>query len=137
MATLQSSTLRNNTANGTFGNLNKAIGVADLAAAPIATVVEVLRLEAGTTVTGLDVFHGALGATTSLTVGVSFYDTAHGTDDADAFATVADTSASGKASYAGVPLVFEYPVKITVTVGGAAATGKVTVVPEYIYVGAK
>lgn len=135
MAIKQSTTFRNATANGTFGNLNKEIAFADLAADAVNDVTEVLRLEAGTTITGMAIHHGALGAGTGIKVGVSYFDDEDGTADDDAFATIADASAEGTKAYECLPITFEVPVKLTVTVTGAAATGRVTVVPEYIYKG--
>ena len=137
MATKQADTLRDVTCNGTFGNLNKAIGKAVLAADAATTVIEVLRLEAGTTITGVAVHHGANGASTGVTVGYAYVDSDNGVAVPDAFATVADTSAAGTANYDGEPIVLDYPVIVTATVTGGAATGHVTIVPEYIYVGAK
>lgn len=137
MAITQSDTFRNRVNNGTFGNLNKGVATANLAATAANDVVEVLRLEAGTLITGLSVHHEALGASTGIKVGIAYFSTEDGTDVNDAFATVADSSAAGTAVYAGVPLLFDVPTKLTVTVTGAAATGKVTIVPEYVYAGAK
>ena len=137
MAITQSDTFRNRVNNGTFGNLNKEVATANLAATAANDVVEVLRLEAGTLITGLAVHYGALGASTGIKVGISYFSAEDGTDDDDAFVTVADSSTAGVASYPGVPLLFDVPTKLTVTVTGAAATGKVTIVPEYVYAGAK
>src|SRR5690606_25809105 len=121
--------------NATHGHFSKAIGAAEFAAAAANTTIAVLRREAGTTVTGLTAHNAAPGAGTGYKVGVAYFDAADGTDDDDLFATDADSAAAGSASYAGVPITFEKPVMVTVKVTGAVGTGKVTVVPEYIYRG--
>lgn len=135
MTIKHASSLRAAVYNGTHGNLSKAIGAAEFAADAANTAIAVLRLEAGTTVTGLTAHNAALGVGTGYKVGVAYFDAADGTDDDGLFATDADSAAAGSASYAGVPITFEKPVMVTVTATGATATGKVTVVPEYIYRG--
>lgn len=134
MATIDSSTFRKNVPNGTFGTLVKTDGKADLSAAPIGTVVRVLRLEAGSKLYGLKAHAAALGTGSSIKVGVAYFDAAEGTDDDDLFGTLS-TAAAGKLTWDDAPLVFKVPVAITVTTAGGATTGSVTVIPEYEYRG--
>lgn len=134
MATIDSATFRKNVPNGTYGTLVKTDGKADLSATVAGTVVRVLRLEAGTKMFGLKAHAGALGAGTSIKVGVAYFNAADGTDDDDLFGTLS-TASAGKLTWDDVPVVFNVPVAITVTTVGGATTGSVTVIPEYEYRG--
>jgi hypothetical protein len=136
MATRQGNTLYKRTMNAEYGNVSKHIAPVILAAVPANDVLQCIRLEAGSTVTGLKSHHEALGAGSGYKVGIAYYDSADGTDDDDYFAVVADSASAGKATaWDGVPVTFQVPVMITLKVTGAAATGVVTLVPEYIYTG--
>lgn len=133
MATKQSATFRNTVPNGTFGNLCKTEGKANLTAESTNTVTQVLKLEAGTKLYGLKAHHGNLGATTTIKVGYAFVDASHGAAVDDAFCSGVTTSA-GVQEYAGAPITLNHPAIVTVTNTGTA-TGEVVVIPEYEYRG--
>ncbi len=132
----QSHTLRNTIYNGTHGNLSKAVGVADFAGDDADTTYAVLRVEPGTDVYGVKVYHDNLGSGTSIDVGY-VYPGAEGTDVADAFVSGGASTSEASKSWEGKPMRFEYPVYLTVTVRGGTASGGVTVIPEYTYLGTK
>jgi hypothetical protein len=135
MATRQANTLFMRVMNAEYGNLNKHIAQVILSAVPAADVMQCIRLEAGTTITGLVAHREALGAGSGIKVGVAYFDSEDGSDDDDYFLTVADTSAAGSSAWSGKPVTFPMPIMITLTVTGAPATGVVTLVPEYVYTG--
>lgn len=125
------------TPNGTFGVLSKAIGhYAEFDGDAAGSTYAVAHLDAGACFTELVAHYEAMGAGTGLTFGIEFYSTEDGTDDPDYFGTVADSSTAGKFTWAGVPETFKVPLKITATVTGAAGTGRIDVVPEYVFTGA-
>lgn len=135
MATRQGNTLFMRTMNAEYGNLNKHVAPVVLSAVPAADMVQCIRLEAGTTITGLAAHRDALGAGAGFKVGIAYYDPVDGTDNTAQFLTVADASAAGSSTWTGKPVTFPVPVMITMTITGAAATGTVTLVPEYVYTG--
>ena len=133
-----SSSFRKITPNGTFGTLSKASGhFAEFAGDAADTTIAVAHFDAGTTFHGVKTIHEAMGAGTGIQVGIAFYDAEDGTDDPDFFSTVADSAAAGNASWGDtvVPVTFNVPVKLTVTNTDAVATGRVDVIPEYVYTG--
>lgn len=134
MAKIQAASLRTRTPNGTYGVLSKCDGTAELAATPVNDVVHVISLDAGVKFYGLKAHYAALGASTGFKVGYS-YPMGEAADVDDAFVTVADSSSAGVAEWSDVPFVTKYPLEITVTVTGAAATGNVVVIPEYEFQG--
>lgn len=137
MATKKSHSLRNILCNGTFGNLNKGFGEAVFTADPIGTVIQTLRLDGGTQLTGLTAHTEALGASTTIDIGYQYVDESNGAAEPTKFAAASATVSAGKVVWDGKPVTFEYPVYLTVTVKGGAGTGEVTLVPEYIYRGTK
>ncbi|MFL0806755.1 MAG: hypothetical protein K6L60_05660 [Oceanobacter sp.] len=139
MAKHNAASIRTRTPNGTYGVLNKVHGKATMASTPANDVVHVLRLDQGCTFYGITIHYDAMGSGTGLKVGISYpnpLNNASLVDDDDAFLTVASTSSAGKSVWDGAPFTTEALVEITVTVTGAAATGDVTVIPEYVYRGA-
>lgn len=134
MTVKHASTLRAVTYNGTHGNLSKAVGKAVFTADAANTVVHTLLLDAGTTLLGLKAHHDNLGVGTSIELGYAFQDADYGADTPAAFGTKA-TAAAGAHTWDGVPIRFEHPTVLTVTVKGGAGTGSVTLIPEYLYRG--
>lgn len=134
MATKQSATFRNTVPNGTFGTLSKAIGSAIFAADAAATVIQTMRLEAGTKIFGFKAHHDALGASTAIKVGYAFVNPEDGAAVDNAFGAGATTGA-GVLEYTGKPITLNAPAIVTVTNNTGTATGEVTVIPEYEYRG--
>ena len=139
MAKHIAASINTRTPNGTYGVLNKVTGAAALNATAANDVVHVLRLDKGCTFYGLKAHYDALGTGTGIKVGIHYPNptgVAGLVNDDDAFLTVANTASAGNAEWQGVPFTTNELVEITVTVTGAAATGAVTVIPEYVYCGA-
>ncbi len=93
------------------------------------------ELPSGALLTGLKLVHDDLTANTTLSVGVTYPD-GGGTDSATSILAGAASTSAGVREYAGHPIKFDSRAIITVTAAGAGdPTGKVTVVPEYIFLG--
>lgn len=122
---------------GPYGNASKEVRSITLAAAPIDTEVEFMRLAPGTKLNDVKLVHGALGASVTLEVGVKFESTGDGTTDSDLLLAAGSASAAGARGGAFHPIKFDVPVVLTVTVKGAAATGKVSLHGDYEYIGTK
>jgi hypothetical protein len=135
---MKAPTMNNRMFNGTYGNVSKERMYATLAAAPIGEVVELGEFDAGTLFYGLDTINAALGASTTLSFGYKYVDGANGSAAPTEFLAAASTASAGVRSTAKrVPVEFPYPVILTATVGGAAATGRIDVIAEYVYRGIK
>lgn len=131
---MKSNSFYNKQTAGDFGDANNAHLYVDLAATPIATVVDLGEFGAGTRIDDVKVVNAALGASTGIKVGYRYADGA-GTDDDDAFVTVADTATAKTNRSNTAPIIFDRKVIVTLTVTGAAATGRVDVVVSNVYSG--
>jgi len=120
-----------------FGNAAVQPSTIKLAAAAVNTVVEVFRLPVGAELYGIRVAHDALGAGVKLSVGIAFDEPEQGLSAENHFAAVIDVAAKGGVVLPMHPVSFDFPVTITATITGAAATGKLTVTPEYQYLGTR
>lgn len=121
---------------GPYGNSSLVARSITLAAAAIATGIDFIELPPGTKLNDVKLINDALGASTTLSVGLR-YPNADGTDSATALLAAASTSSAGARTGAFHPMTFDTPLVVTGTVGGAAATGKVTLHVIYEYVGTK
>tara|TARA_R110002167_G_scaffold167167_2_gene364301 strand:+ start:246 stop:653 length:408 start_codon:yes stop_codon:yes gene_type:complete len=135
MAQIEAPTMRNQVANGTFGDANSAHAYADLSAAQIGDVVDLVRLPHGTRVDDVKLVHAAMGATTTLQLGYRYEDVANGAAVANYFLAAAASSSAGTRRSDKAPLEFTAPVILTATVAGAAATGRIDAVVGYVYRG--
>jgi hypothetical protein len=106
-----------------------------LSAAAISTRIEWARLPPGTELQEVVLVTDALGASSTLGVGELFDSTADGTTAAASLVSAASTASAGRIDSAFHPKVYNTPVTLTSTVGGAAATGKVTAIIKYRYIG--
>lgn len=120
-----------------FGNAAVQPSTAILAAAAAGTVIQVFRLPPGAELYGIRVSHDALGAGVKVSVGIAYDEPEHGEDAAGHFAADIDVAAKGGSVVPMHPVSFDYPVTITATITGAAATGKLTITPEYQYLGTR
>jgi hypothetical protein len=135
---MKAPTMRNRMFNGTYGNVSKEYLYADLAAAPIAEVIELGEFDAGTLFYGIDAIIGALGAGTTLSFGFKPVNPGDGSAaPAELLAAASTASASVRSTTKRIPIEFAYPVVLTATVAGAVATGSVSVIAEYVYRGVK
>lgn len=138
MATLESSKLKVATYNGEDGNLSVADASYTAAAASIADVIRMVELPAGSRIVGVNVVNDALGASSTLACGYEYKDSANGSAAPAAFKAATATSSAGGFSGAFHPLAtFQDPIYVTLTVGGAAITGKVSVIVYYESAGSK
>lgn len=131
---MKSQSFYNTQTAGDFGDANNAHLYVDLAATPQGTVVDLGVFGAGTRVDDVKVINGALGAGTGIKVGYRNFDGSDTADD-DAFVTVADTATAKTNRSNAAPIQFDQKVVVTLTVTGAAATGRVDVVVSNVYSG--
>ena len=110
-------------AGGAHGNQSVMHTRADISAAAIADVVEMVQVPPGIKFVGLKLASAA-GLGTSVTITVKVGDTA--------IATAVDAAAAFAASYVFVPFVTTSKTVLTVTIAGAEATGDLEVLPEYL-----
>jgi len=134
MATILASTLTEVQNSGQHGNLSVAHGKHTLAAAAIADKVLLLKLYAGSKVYGVKLVNAALGASTTVSVG---YENADGTagGSATAFINAQSTASAGATRSSTAPVTLTKDAIISLTVGGAAATGQVDVVVDFEFRG--
>lgn len=125
MATKQSTLLNKPVYHGDSGNQSKVGFNHTFASDASGTVIEGRRIPAGTRVTGYEYVNAALGASVTLTLKVG--DTTIGT------AIAAATAGGAYVPVANVDVAAD--ALMTLTVGGATATGAVTVRLVYEYVG--
>lgn len=111
-----------------------AHGTVTLAAAAIADKVRLVKLFAGTKIHDARMINAALGASTTVSVGIEY---CNGESAAVPAAILAATSTASAAStrMANAPVTLAYDAYVTATVGGAAATGLLDVVVAYEFKG--
>lgn len=135
MATITASKANRAPMNSAQGDLCAFTSSVTLAAAAIGDVVEFAKLPAGCEVIDVQLVNDALGASVTLNAGYKYVDSTVGAAAPAAFQAAAAKSTAGKSSGAFHPTVFNDPIVITSTVAGAAATGKVTAIITYRFIG--
>lgn len=120
----------------TYGDAATHPSSIDLAAAAPGTEIEAMRIPVGAELYGVTLVNDALGASSTLQVGVK-YPYGGGTDDPDQFLPSGGSASAGVRTNYFHPIRFENEAVLTATTGGAATTGKVTVIPHYRYLGTK
>ena len=120
---------------GANGDANSFSSSITLAAAAIGSRIEFKELPAGTELQEVTLIHDALGASTTLSLGELFKSSDDGTTSATSLKAAASAASAGRQDSAFHPQVYNVPVTITATVAGAAATGKVTAIIKYRYIG--
>lgn len=129
MATVNAPTLARPAYSGA-APLAAAHGKFTFAAHPIATRVRLFKLPAGTTITDFRLTFENLGAGSTIALGT---ETVSGLAFAGTLMTAASTAAAGNARMGnGAPLLLDEDTYVTATVGGAAATGALNVVAQYM-----
>ncbi|MGH8562721.1 MAG: hypothetical protein ACREXW_01020 [Gammaproteobacteria bacterium] len=116
---------------GTWGNLTTQWKTFTLAAAAVADFVKVALIPAGSVVHDARFINAALGASTTVKWG---YKEDGGTTDDAYFLAATATNAAGNNRMAS-PKRFLKDTWIIATVGGAAATGVIEAVVDYVYEG--
>jgi hypothetical protein len=127
---------RDITYTGAFGSLSAAVYTYTFAAAQVADVALLGQIPENARVVGLILVNAALGGSTTLTLGyrkVNSGDTLAA--EAAAFATDSDTNSPAGVAYYFTPIKNTVKTYLTATVGGAAATGAITVTLLYIFEG--
>lgn len=122
---------------GEYGNLSCAVMSYEYAGEAAGSIVRFGKLPGGCTITRVFAKHDDLGGAQTYDLGYRYLTTADGTSDPDCFADGIDTgTAAGTATYNGPLSIAEGDgVEIVGTNIGAAATGTVEVIVEYIYNG--
>lgn len=121
---------------GPYGNASVIARTITLAAAAIADRIDFVELPPGTKLLDIKVINDALGASSTVSYGL-VYPNGGGTDSAAALLAAASTASAGVRNGAFHPMTFDVPAVVTGTIGGAAATGSITVHAIYEYVGTK
>lgn len=129
MATINAPTLAKPQYSGD-SPLASAPGAITFAAHPIATRVRLVKLPAGSKIIDFRAVFEALGLSTTIALGTEGVDS--GTAAPNALLAATATNAAGNARMGTAPLVLTEDAYIIATVGGAAATGKLDVIPTYI-----
>ncbi len=135
MATIKASKLNRAPMNSAQGDACFFTSSVVLAAAAIADVVEFAQLPAGCEVIDVQLVNDALGASVTLNAGYRYVDSTVGAAAPAAFQAAASKSSAGKTPGAFHPVIFNDAIVITSTVAGAAATGKVTAIITYRFIG--
>lgn len=128
MATLNAPTLQNVQYSGA-APLAAAHGAVTLAAAQIADKVRLIQVSAGTKIVDLRMINAALGASTTVSIGYEYVDGSG--SDADDLLAATGTAAAASTRMSVKPVTLTKDAYITITVGGAAASGAVDVVALY------
>ncbi|MBX9850022.1 MAG: hypothetical protein K2X64_12060 [Rhodocyclaceae bacterium] len=134
MAQIIASTMKITPYTGDAGNLSGDHGSAVLNAAQIADTIDLLSIPAGAKLRNVNLINAALGALTTVSLGWRYKD---GTAGGSAAALLAATSTAAAAKTAGTfaPIVFTKDAVLYATVGGAAASGQIDAVTEYVFQG--
>lgn len=122
---------------GEYGNLAAGVYTKTLAAAAIADTVLLGDIPGAAEITRVTLVNAALGASTTLSLGYRYKVAAEGSNALTAFFNAASTASAARADSAAdvVQIANGAGVELVATVGGAAATGKITAIVEYIYRG--
>lgn len=120
---------------GEYGDACCFVTSVDLSSAAIGTRIDWAKLPPGTQLTEVTLINDALGASTTLGIGELFDKAADGTTSATSLGTAASTASAGRRDSAFHPRIYNSNVTITSTVAGAAATGTVSAIIKYRYVG--
>lgn len=135
MAAIKSSKLNRAPMNSAQGDLCAFTSSVVLAAAAIADVIEFAQMPAGCEIIDVQLVNDALGASVTLNAGYKYVDSTVGAAAPAAFQAAASKASAAKTSSTAHPAIFNDPIIITSTIAGAAATGKVTAIITYRFIG--
>lgn len=133
MATINASSMQDVQYSGDCP-LAPAHGIITLAAQPSGDKVRMYKLFAGTKVHDLRLIFAALGASTTISVGFEYVNGEAG-GGATALLAATSTSSAGQARMALAPVVLQFDAYITLTIGGAAATGQIDLLTMFEFRG--
>lgn len=117
---------------GTWGTLTSKWWTFTLAAAAVGDFVKVAFIPAGSVVHDVRFINAALGASTTVKWG---YKEDGGTTDDAYFVAATSTASAASNRTAASPKRFLKDTWVIATVGGAAASGLIEAVPQYVYEG--
>lgn len=122
------------TFTGEYGNANVEPFNYTAASVASGTKIYLGKIAKYSTVNSVSVFHGALGGSTTIDVG---YETAEPggslVTDGDYWVAGQSTASAGRTDTTALPKAFTEEIYITATIGGATATGAISVVVESKY----
>lgn len=122
---------------GEYGDLCSFTSKITLSSAAIGTRIEFKKLPAGVELQEVTLINDALGASTTLSIGELFDKAADGTTSATSLGAAASTASAGRRESAFHPRIYDVPVTITATLAGAVATGSVSAIIAYRFIGNK
>lgn len=105
------------------------------AAAAISSRVELQELPAGTELQEITIINDALGAGVTLSIGELYRSAADGTTSATSLKAATAAASAGRIDANFHPRILTAPMQPTITVGGAAATGAISAIVKYRYIG--
>lgn len=122
--------------SGEYGNLYGTRADFTFAGEASGTKVYLCRIPAGSVIRRPDLVNEALGAGVTLDLGFENEDSSQ-TDDPDYFLAAVDGATASRKDSDAFDLVVDKDTDITLTTGGAAATGKVEVDLSFLFKGVK
>lgn len=136
MAERNGATAKKTAMNGTYGNACVARLNDVLAADAIADTIVLGELPGSAVVYRSTLKNAALGASTTISIGYRYKDSADGSNALTAFHNAKATDSAGSQETLGpIEIAKGSGVEIVATVGGGAATGRIDNFLEYEYVG--
>lgn len=125
MATIKAPTMHDRVYAGAAGNLSLEFGKVKLANAAVDDVVELLDMPIGMKLVGVRVVSDGLGASVTVDIKIGTTVLKAGQDVANATQALIPFE----------PVYLKERSTLTATIKGGAATGSLTVMPEYVSVG--
>jgi len=121
---------------GEYGNLACEHETVTLASAAVGDKSRLLKIPAGSKLTDAKLAHEALGASTTVSLGLEYADGSTGGVEGDAVvAAAAASSSAGVIRMDAAPISIDKDMYLIAVVGGAVATGKIDAVASYVYQG--
>lgn len=136
MATIKSDNINDLQFYGEYGHADSAVGGVTLAAAQIADIIDLLKLDGPVEISDAFMINAALGAGSTISLGWRYQDGSAGGGAATIFAATA-TNAAGRVNMGLASFKTTKAIVIYATVGGGAATGRVDFVIRYRALGGK
>lgn len=99
------------------------------------TRIDLEELPAGVELHDIEIVNDALGAGVTLAIGELFSSTADGTTSANSLKAATAASSAGVINGGFHPKLLNTKRTPTITTGGAAATGKISVLVQYSFIG--
>jgi hypothetical protein len=121
---------------GTFGNLSVGRGGMTLAAAAIGTKIYFCKIPGGSTLVDAHMINAALGASSTIALGLEYCDgSSGGVSGTAVVAAAASTAAAGRVNMGLKPIEINKDMYLVGTTAGAVTSGAVDAVFKYSYNG--